>query len=106
MTPEGVYKDETFIKAEYGRRFNVWEYSSSTNKGLHPAPFPEALARDHILSWSNPGDTVLDPMMGSGTTGAMAVKFDRNFIGIEISADYLAIAKRRIDLENQQLHLF
>jgi site-specific DNA-methyltransferase (adenine-specific) len=96
MTADGVYKDETFIKAEFGRRFNVWTYSSSTNDGLHPAPFPEALAGDHILSWSNPGDIVLDCFLGSGTTGKMAMKYGRNFVGIEVSAKYLAIAEQRI----------
>ena len=105
MTAEGVYKDETFVKADFGRRFNVWTYSSSTNEGLHPAPFPEALARDHILSWSNEGDTILDPMCGSGTTGKMAVKYQRNFIGIDISGEYLEIAKKRIETARMQLRL-
>jgi site-specific DNA-methyltransferase (adenine-specific) len=62
----------------------------------HPAIFPESLARDHILSWSNEGDTVLDPFLGSGTTGKMARQHGRKFVGIEISADYLAIAQKRI----------
>lgn len=93
------------IVGEYGYRDNVWVILAGNNgdeQTEHPAPFPEALARDHILSWSNPGDTVLDPMMGSGTTGKMAVKYDRNFIGIEIAADYLAIAERRIRDAQQQ----
>ena len=70
-----------------------------------PAPFPEDLARDHILSWSNPGDTVLDPMMGSGTTGKMAVKYERNFVGCEVSAAYFAIAERRIRDAQAQMTL-
>jgi DNA modification methylase len=91
------------IGNQYGRRFNIWRinngygYTAEEDYAYdHPAMFPEALARDHILSWSNPGDLILDPMMGSGTTGKMAVKYERNFIGIEIAAEYHAIAERRI----------
>jgi hypothetical protein len=84
------------IIKEYGVRFNVWEYANGGRNIQHPAPFPEALARDHILSWSNEGDTVLDPMMGSGTTGNMAVLNNRNFVGIEIAAEYMPIAEKRI----------
>jgi DNA modification methylase len=90
---------ENVITGEYGYRENVWEIQCGNNgddRTGHPAPFPEALARDHILSWSNPGDTVLDPMMGSGTTGKMAVLNNRNFIGIEIAAEYFQLAERRI----------
>ena len=85
--------------AEYGIRPNVWFCMPEKGplRKQHPAMFPEALARDHILSWSNPGDTVLDPFLGSGTTGKMAITNDRDFIGIEISAEYLTIAKNRIE---------
>lgn len=88
----------------YSKRDNVWTYAVGSEQGTenHPAPFPEALARDHILSWSNPDDTVLDPFLGSGTTGKMAVKYDRNFIGIEIASEYLAIAEKRIHDAQQQ----
>ncbi len=92
------------ITKEYGIRFNVWQYDvgygkSSTDKETfkHPASFPEALAKDHILSWSNECDTVLDPMMGSGTVGKMAKLNKRNFIGIEISEEYMQIAQKRIE---------
>lgn len=63
----------------------------------HPAIFPEKLAHDHIISWSNEGDTVLDPFMGSGTTGKMAKITGRNFIGIELDPDYFQIANKRIE---------
>ena len=63
----------------------------------HPAQFPESLARDHILSWSNPGDTVLDPFLGSGTTGKMAILEGRRFIGIEREEKYFDIACKRIE---------
>ena len=62
----------------------------------HPAMFPEELCERHILSWSNEGDTVLDPFMGSGTTGKMAVLNNRRFIGIEIDENYFHIAEKRI----------
>lgn len=93
----------------YGRRFNVWPFQTGNNGQEivgHVAPFPEDLARDHIASWSNPGDLVLDPMMGSGTTGKMAVKAQRRFIGIEIAAEYVALARERIARAQAQLHLF
>lgn len=95
-----------YVAKEYGRRFNVWRYNNGGQgyghsdglANLHPATFPEKLAEDHILSWSNPNDVVLDPMMGSGTTGKIAVKNGRDFIGIEISEEYLKIAEERIKL--------
>ncbi len=62
----------------------------------HPAIFPEDLVGDHILSWSNEGDVVLDPMCGSGTTLKMAKIHNRQFIGMEISEKYCAIAEKRI----------
>lgn len=83
---------------------NIWFYNvgmMNSTKDIcafeHPAIFPENLAKDHILSWSNEGDTVLDPMMGSGTTGKMAKLLNRNFIGIDISQEYLELADRRIE---------
>lgn len=87
------------VIADFGQRFNVWDMPPEQRRGMHnhPAPFPESLARDHILSWSNEGDTVLDPFLGSGTTGKMARQHGRKFVGIEISADYFAIATRRIE---------
>lgn len=92
-------------------RSNVWYYvpGSDINKTSHPAVFPEQLAADHIASWSSPGDTVLDPFMGSGTTGKMAVLADRRFVGIELSERYFhdiavprvagAVRRRRDELE-------
>lgn len=84
-------------------RTNIWSYAvglgGTTSDRIafqHPAVFPEKLALDHILSWSNPGDLVLDPMCGSGTTGKMALLNDRRFIGIDISAEYIDIARQRL----------
>lgn len=80
---------------------NVWDYVVGKNKEDqeakgHPAPFPCELARDHILSWTNEGDLVLDPMCGSGTTTKVAAQLRRRFIGVEISHEYVEIAKRRL----------
>lgn len=84
--------------AATGKRFNVWDVDSCVNDqyGDHPAPFPEALARDHILSWSNEGDVVLDPFCGSGTTLKMAREMGRRGIGIEINEEYCVIAVARL----------
>ena len=82
-------------------RYDTAKASRKGEYGGHPAPFPEALANDHILSWSNEGDVVLDPFMGSGTTGKMAIRNNRNFIGIELNEEYFKIAERRIGLEKQ-----
>ena len=83
---------------KYGNRFNVWEIA--TTKGNctlgHPAIFPESLARDHILSWSNEGDVVFDPFSGSGTTLKMARLMGRQGIGIEIHERYCEIAAERL----------
>ena len=85
------------VTAALGQRFNIWDMCPQQGNNLHPAPFPEALARDHILSWSNPGDVVLDPFLGSGTTGKMAILEGRRFIGIEREPKYFDIACRRIE---------
>lgn len=75
---------------------NIFSYSIGGGKTGHPAVFPEKLAEDHIISWSNEGDIVLDPFMGSGTTAKMALKNNRNFIGFEITKEYCDIAEERI----------
>jgi site-specific DNA-methyltransferase (adenine-specific) len=97
-------KNPESIKSSHGNvvnkeriAFNIFDYVvAGTNYG-HPAIFPEQLAEDHILSWSNEGDVVFDCFMGSGTTGKMAVLNNRNFIGIELDEVYFNIAKQRID---------
>jgi len=85
-------------------RRNIWHidngYMRSSKDKLvfqHPAIFPEKLAEDHILSWSNEGDIILDPMAGSGTTCKMAKKLGRNYIGIEISQEYIDIINKRLN---------
>lgn len=97
--------DKRVVK-EYSRRFNVWEVARGLNKTKHPAVFPERLANDHILSWSNKGDVVLDPFCGSGTTAKMAMLTGRKFIGFEISAEYCDIAEKRIASVGKDIPLF
>ena len=75
---------------------NVWAFGVGGDRSGHPAVFPESLVQDLIISWSNVGDTVFDPFMGSGTTGKMALLNNRNFIGIEKDPTYFAIAENRI----------
>lgn len=96
--------------SRHGARSNVWGYSTGYGKSTsdkdafkHPAIFPEKLAEDHISSWSNAGDIVLDPFMGSGTTGKAALKLGRSFVGIEIVGDYFDIAKSRIEKVNSSV---
>ena len=99
-------KGKSYISSEYGQRFNIWDIYPQGNTTCHPAPFPEKLANDHIISWSNKGDLILDPFMGSGTTAKMALKNERNFIGFEISPEYCNIANRRIEGWKTQTRLF
>ena len=101
-------KPDTAPTADFGMRFNVWEINTGGNVSTsdkiafeHPAIFPEQLARDHILSWSNEGDIVLDPMCGSGTTIKMAHLLNREYIGIDCVEDYIHnIAVPRLELHN------
>ena len=86
--------------AKFGMRTNIWKitngyFKSSLDKIAyqHPAIFPESLARDHVISWSNRGDTVLGPFLGSGTTGEVCKQLGRKFIGIELDARYLTRAR-------------
>lgn len=82
---------------EYGRRLNIWEIPNPGIPGqIHPATFPLSLAEDHIKSWSVEGDVVLDPFMGSGTTGEAALSLKREFIGIEKVKEYFDISSNRL----------
>lgn len=87
--------DKSEVK-EYKIKGNVWFYSTGYQKSTkdkiafnHPAVFPEQLVLDHILSWSNEGDIVLDCMCGSGTVPKMAWLNNRNFIGVDMSEEYI-----------------
>ncbi len=84
---------------------NVWQIPVLKNGSGHPAPFPDEIALRHIRSWSNPGDTILDPMAGSGTTLVAAARLGRKYLGIDISQDYCDMAAKRIEAETAQLSL-
>jgi len=91
-------REEITITKEKKILDNVWEYPTNWHKDLgHPATFPEKLAHDHIISWSNEGDTILDPFAGSGTVGKMAKQLNRNCILIEKEPEYFKIAEKRIN---------
>lgn len=85
-------------------RGTVWSYNTSNSEGnrlklKHPATYPDRLAEDVIRCFTNPGDVVLDPMCGSGTTCVMASRTGRHYVGMDVSSDYVAIAKERVERE-------
>ncbi len=97
------------VVGKYGLRGNVWEYSPGGGKTTkdklafnHPALMHEEMAEDHIISWSRPGDIVLDPMAGSGTTLKMALLNNRRYLGFEIHKPYYEIAQERLHLAHQR----
>ena len=88
---------------EYGVRTNIWRIKNSGGFGQsskaaykHPATMPEELARGHILTWSNKGDLVLDPFMGSGTTAQVCIEEERNYIGFEVDTQYHTMCEQRV----------
>lgn len=97
------YNSETHIKIapHTSKRQNIWAYNigfgSGNDKTMHPAVFPEQLVNDHILSWSNKGDLIYDPFMGSGTTAKIALLNNRKYIGSEMSKEYCEIIKKRLE---------
>ena len=92
---------------DFSPRTNIWKYTTSFNdKTGHPAVFPESLAQDHILSWSNEGDIVLDPFMGSGTTPLACHLLNRRCIGVELDPHFYGVAAKRLKENAQQLKLF
>ena len=112
-SPDGIKSTkygERYAPESHGRRTNIWRYktgvASAGSHSLaapdflgaheHPAIFPLALAKDHIRTWTNPGDVVLDPMAGSGTVLRAAKDLGRTAIGVEIHEDYLPIITGRM----------
>lgn len=107
------WRDEKLIVNETKIKGNIWDYATGMNGSskdelafLHPATFPEKLAQDHIVSWSNEGDLVYDTFCGSGTTPKMAHLLKRNWIASEISQDYVDLANKRLDKYLRQQMLF
>lgn len=93
---------------QFGLRRNWWIIANPYNGDTdgHPAPMPYSMAADHIQTWTTPGETILDPFMGSGTTGVACAKLGRKFIGIEIEPKYFDIACRRIEEAYRQPDFF
>ena len=91
------------LHRDHAPRFNIWRIQNGSTNGTkdafaykHPAIFPERVAADHIVSWSNEGDIVLDPFSGSGTTAKMAKQNGRRYIGIEVNPEYVEISQKRL----------
>lgn len=102
-----LYPETTYIPTNETKIApNIFAYTLGAEKTGHPAPFPEQLAKDQILSWSNEGDTVLDPFLGSGTTLKMCMETNRNGIGFEINGGYETIIKQRLKLNHRKLDAF
>ena len=102
-TTSNSYCGQPKIVASHSKRSNIWRYTTGTASApdfkdahKHPAIFPLKLAQDHILTWTNEGDLVVDPMAGSGTTLKAAVNLNRNTIGIEIYNEYVELIKKRM----------
>lgn len=88
-----VYQDEKVIG-------NIWELNSGNGKDDvtgHPAQFPLTLAMNHVKAWTNPGDVVLDPFAGSGTTLKAAQQLNRRYVGIEVNPEYVQIINKRLE---------
>jgi len=94
---ERISLTETRITGQFSRRFNVWEITNNKNTTIHPAIFPEKLVEDHIKSWSNEGDLIFDPFIGSGTVAKVARNNNRNYLGFEISQEYCKIAEQYLN---------
>lgn len=100
----GIFTKKTVpVNQDCVKLQNVWSYvvsggsvASDKLAHQHPAIFPEAMVRDHIISWSNPGDIILDPFSGSGTTAKVAALLERHYIGFDISPEYCDLAKQRL----------
>ena len=103
----GQLQERTTVEVSpYGKRKNVWAFGVGGVNHGHPAIMPDSMARDHIISWSNESETILDPFMGSGTTLVACAKLGRKGIGIELDPDYFEIAVERVKKAYEQPDLF
>ena len=96
ISKDMVRVEKNFVLNNERVKDNIWELAIAQNQTSHPAVFPEQLAYDHIISWSNENDIIYDPFTGSGTTCKMAHYSRRNYIGSEISKEYCDIANQRL----------
>ncbi len=81
---------------DFRNKRDVWTVATQPFAGAHFATFPPALIEPCILAGSRPGDLVLDPFAGAGTTGMVALRHGRNFLGMELNPEYAEMARRRI----------
>ena len=95
---------------DFSPRNNIWRYvngggfaSKDKIAHKHPAIFPEELVKDHLISWTNEGDLVYDPFIGSGTVAKMCILLNRDYIGSEISEEYVDICNERIEITKKTL---
>ena len=103
-TKDGELKERNIKPIpKFSPRYNIWKYNTGRNYSSkdaaafeHPAIFPEKLAKDHILTWSNENDLVFDPFMGAGTTAVSCVETNRNYLGFEVDETYYDVCQRRI----------
>jgi DNA modification methylase len=84
---------------------DVWWISTKPFKEAHFAVFPEKLIEPCVLAGSKTGDTILDPFNGSGTTGIVSIKNNRNYIGIDLNKTYIEMSEKRIGVAQQQMRL-
>lgn len=95
--------DKKVNYGQFGKRTNIWDMNTTSQQNMckqaskHPAMFPKILAHDHIISWSNQGDVILDPMCGGGTTLHQAKRLNRKYIGIDISKEYCELSQQMVD---------
>ncbi len=100
---DGTKSERHIIESdEYGKRKNIWTIPVGHSRKNHPAVFPEQLANDHIISWSNENDLVYDCFMGSGTTAKMSILNNRNWIGSEISSEYCEIINEEVNKAQEE----
>ena len=104
LTSGGVKKIARKVVNALKCRGTIWQYATSNSEGnapklQHPATYPDKLAADLVLCFSQAGDVVLDPMCGSGTTCVVAAKHNRQYLGVEINQDYCNLAKQRLQQE-------
>ena len=107
---DGVFNENDYFIKEMVPDYNVWDFyvgwGNTTKDDVafeHPAIFPEELVKRHIESWTNEGDLIYDPFMGSGTTAKMALLSNRHYIGSELNPEYMSIIDRRINEIQSQI---
>lgn len=101
-TPEKFYRTKSgnaYIDREFRNKRDVWTIPTQPLQEAHFATFPEKLVADCILAGCPENGIVLDPFMGSGTTGIVARKFNRKYIGFELNPEYIEIANKRLKKE-------